>query len=132
MRQVILVFDFFSGIGGLSRALQLAGVKPARLVAVESDAGCRRLHSTRWPGCDTWLDIEKVEKKHLEKVVRETPNITGIIAGGGSPCQGISKLSDFRKRLADPRSSLFLHSEKDPGVDQRTGFRVQDLEPTLC
>ena len=110
--QVVVVFDFFSGIGGLSRALQLAKMKVARLVVVESDAGCRRLHSTRWPGCDTWLDIEKVEKKHLEKIIRETPNITGIVAGGGSPCQGISKLSAFRKHLADPRSGLFFTLKK--------------------
>ena len=30
-----------------------------------------------------------------------------MIAGGGSPCQGLSKLSVHRQHLKDPRSKLF-------------------------
>ena len=105
--QVILVFDFFAGIGGLSRALQLAKVKVDRLVVVEKDPDCRRLNAVRWPGCDVWSDIEKLGKKDIERMMRSVPGITGVVAAGGSPCQGLSKLSCDRKHLEDPRSKLF-------------------------
>jgi hypothetical protein len=91
--QVTLVFDFFAGVGGLSRALQLARVKVDRLVVIEKDPDCRRLNAVRWPGCDVWSDIEKITKKEIERMMRSVPGITGVIAAGGSPCQGLSKLS---------------------------------------
>ena len=105
--QTILVFDFFAGIGGLSRALELARVPVNRLVIIEKDPDCRRLNAVRWPGCDVWSDIEKLEKKDIERMMRSVPGMTGVIAGGGSPCQGISKLSSNRQHLEDPRSKLF-------------------------
>lgn len=105
--QVILALDFFAGIGGLSRALELARVKVFHLVVVESDAECRRLNALRWPGCDILTDVEKVTKKELEKIMGGVPGLTGVLAGGGSPCQGLSKLSANRSHLADPRSKLF-------------------------
>ena len=106
--EVILVFDFFAGIGGLSRSLALADIKVASLVVVESDPDCRRLHRRRWPGCRIYSDIQKLEKKEIEKLMRTTPGITGVIAGGGSPCQGLSVLSTLRRHLEDPRSALFF------------------------
>ena len=105
--QVVLAIDFFAGIGGLSRALQLADVKVAHLLVVENDPDCRRLNAVRWPGCDLMSDIQKVTKKELEKAIRGVPGLTGVIAGGGSPCQGLSQLSANRKHLEDPRSKLF-------------------------
>eukprot|EP00438_Fugacium_kawagutii_P006300 Skav233308 [mRNA] locus=scaffold4193:88579:93795:+ [translate_table: standard] len=107
--QKILVIDCFAGIGGLSRALELAGVNVARLVVIEKDVQCRHLHRVRWPGCDVWPDITKVEKKQIEKVMREVPGLTGVICGGGSPCQGLSKLSSERTHLEDSRSKLFYN-----------------------
>eukprot|EP00438_Fugacium_kawagutii_P005653 Skav226155 [mRNA] locus=scaffold3275:8981:13610:+ [translate_table: standard] len=106
-QQTILVIDCFAGIGGLSRALQLAGVKVARLLVIEKDSHCRHLHRVRWPGCDLWNDITKVTKRDLEKVMRSVPGLTGVICGGGSPCQGLSKLSSERTHLEDERSKLF-------------------------
>ena len=105
--QTILVFDLFAGIGGLSRALELAQVKPAHLVVVESSVECRRLNALRYPGCDLIPDIEKLTKKEVEKLIRSVPGLTGVISGGGSPCQGLSKLAANRKHLEDPRSKLF-------------------------
>ena len=106
--EVILVFDFFAGIGGLSRSLAMAGINVASLVVVELDPDCRRLHRRRWPGCRVYNDIQKLEKKEIERVMRGTPNITGVIAGGGSPCQGLSQLSSLRRHLEDARSALFF------------------------
>ena len=104
--QVVVAIDFFAGIGGLSRALQLADVKVAHLLVVENDPACRRLNAVRWPGCELMSDIQ-VTKKELEKAIRGVPGLTGVIAGGGSPCQGFSQLSANRKHLEDPRSKLF-------------------------
>eukprot|EP00435_Cladocopium_sp_Y103_P048232 s510_g14.t1 len=106
--QVTLVFDCFAGIGGLSRALQLARMKVDRLVIVEQDPACRRLNTVRWPGCDVWTDITKVTRKDVERVMRSVPGLTGVIAGGGSPCQGLWQLSSKRLHLEDPRSQLFF------------------------
>ena len=106
----VVVIDFFAGIGGLSRALELARIKVSHLVVVEADANCRRLHRRRWPGCELIEDIKKVTKERLEKAkeVRKITDVTGIIAGGGSPCQGLSKLSAYRTHFEDPRSALFF------------------------
>ena len=106
--QHILVIDFFAGIGGLSQALHLAGIKPDHTLVVEQDPDCRRLHRARWPGCEFINDITKLEKKDIEKATRRVPNLTGVISGGGSPCQGLSKLSSERQHLEDPRSALFF------------------------
>ena len=106
-KEVIVVVDFFAGIGGLSRALELAKVPVAHLVVVEKDPDCRRLHRRRWPSCTLVPDITKFTKKQLKKELKRVPGVTGIIAAGGSPCQGISKLSSQRLHLTDPRSILF-------------------------
>eukprot|EP00438_Fugacium_kawagutii_P031803 Skav203274 [mRNA] locus=scaffold324:47756:49783:+ [translate_table: standard] len=105
--QKVVVFDCFAGIGGLSRALELAKVPVARLAVIEKEKDCRRLNSVRYPGADLWCDIKKVTKKDIEKVLRTTPGVTGVIAGGGSPCQGLSRLSSLRQHLDDERSKLF-------------------------
>ena len=106
-KEVIIVFDFFSGVGGLSRALQLAKVDVASLIVIEVEPDCRRLHRRRWPGCHCLGDIKKVTKKQMMDLVRKVPGVTGIIGGGGSPCQGLSRLSSEREHLSDPRSALF-------------------------
>ena len=106
--QVILVIDFFAGIGGLSRALELARIPVAKLVIVESDADCRRLHTRRWPGVIERGDIKRITREDIRKWMQETTGITGVIAGGGSPCQGLSLLSSLRQHLEDPRSALFF------------------------
>ena len=65
--QSVLVFDFFAGIGGLSRVLELAGQKVDHLVVIEKDPDCRRLNKTRWPGCDVVADITRATKGNIEK-----------------------------------------------------------------
>ena len=110
--QQILVIDCFAGIGGLSQALFLAGIKVHHVVVIEQDPNCRRLHRARWPGCEFFNDITKIRRKDIEKVMRSVPGLTGVIAGGGSPCQGLSKLSSERQHLDDPRSALFFDLER--------------------
>ena len=105
--QTIMVFDFFAGIGGLSRALEMAKIPVAHLVIIEKDSDCRRLHRRRWPAGTIWTDIKRVTKEQIRREMMKLPGLTGVVAGGGSPCQGLSKLSSLREHLDDPRSALF-------------------------
>jgi len=73
---VIVVFDFFAGIGGLPRAMELAKMKVASLVVIEIDADCRRLHRRRWPGCHCISDIKSLTKKEMLRLVKRIPGVT--------------------------------------------------------
>ena len=101
-KETIVVFDW------LSRSLELAKIKVASLIVIELDSDCRRLHRRRWPGCECISDIRSLTKEEMVRLVKRIPGVTGIIAGGGSPCQGLSRLSSRRERLADPRLALFF------------------------
>ena len=44
----------------------------------------------------------------LAASLKKVPGITGVIAGGGNPCQGLSTLSSERRHLEDERGALFF------------------------
>ena len=79
-KQNILVIDYFAGIGGLSRALQLAEVEVHTLVIVEKGPDCRRLHRRRWPGCKIVSDIKQLTKEKLGRYMDGVGDITGVIS----------------------------------------------------
>ena len=106
----IVVVDLFSGIGGLTVALEKAGVEWHTLVAVEKDKDCRRLLRRKYPGIELFSDVRSFDEKALRKILSKCPGVTGLIVGGGSPCQGLSKLSSLRSHLKDPRSALFFEA----------------------
>ena len=108
--QKLLVIDLFAGIGGLSVALQKAGVEPHHVVAVENNPDCRRLLRRKFPGTEFCSDVKKFNEGLLRKAIGRVPGITGILVGGGSPCQGLSKLSSERSHLMDERSALFFEA----------------------
>ena len=106
----ILVVDLFAGIGGLGVALEKAGVRVTQFLIVEKDADCRRLLRRKYPGAEFLNDVLKCTREAIEKSMDSIPGITGVIVGGGSPCQGISRLSARRRHLEDPRSQLFFEA----------------------
>eukprot|EP00435_Cladocopium_sp_Y103_P043576 s1827_g12.t1 len=108
----VLVIDLFAGIGGLTLSLKKAGLTPHHLAVVEKDADCRRLMRRTYPGADFFGDITKFGAKEIEKLLDKVPEATGIVAGGGSPCQGLSLLSSKRKHLNDERSKLFFDASR--------------------
>lgn len=95
--------SLFAGIGGIDRALELAGVKVT--AAVEIDPDCRAVLASHFPQTALFNDVTEVTGGQL----RATGFVPehGIIAGG-FPCQGLS-LAGRRKGLADARSGLFWH-----------------------
>eukprot|EP00438_Fugacium_kawagutii_P010981 Skav206612 [mRNA] locus=scaffold1562:77884:84170:+ [translate_table: standard] len=105
----VIVIDFFAGIGGMLRSLQRCGLKWEHHVVIEKDPGCRRLIRRTWPGGSEFTDIEKVTLDDLKKEIKKMEAPKLVVAGGGSPCQGLSKLSSKRKHFADQRSGLFYN-----------------------
>ena len=95
-RSGIVVIDMFSGIGGLLRALERQGLKWEHHVVIENDKNCRRCIRRTWPGGSEYTDITKVSKKDLSKELQKVDGLRLVIAGGGSPCQGLSLLSSER------------------------------------
>ena len=108
----VLVLDLFSGIGGLTEALTKAGAHWELVVFVESDKDCRRLLRRKYPGAIFINDVKELDRKMLRKLLDKVPGVTGLIVGGGSPCQGLSRLSSLREHLADERSALFFEASR--------------------
>eukprot|EP00438_Fugacium_kawagutii_P027760 Skav215993 [mRNA] locus=scaffold4693:119449:124700:+ [translate_table: standard] len=105
----VVVIDFFAGIGGLLRALDRCGLKWEHHVVIEQDPSCRRLIRRVWPGGSEFVDITKVTVQDLIKEIQKVEKPSLVISGGGSPCQGLSKLSSKRQHFADQRSGLFFN-----------------------
>eukprot|EP00438_Fugacium_kawagutii_P022996 Skav216829 [mRNA] locus=scaffold2314:109375:114908:+ [translate_table: standard] len=108
----VLVIDLFAGIGGLTEALKKAGVSWRHLVAIEKDQDCRRLLRRAHPGLELVSDVRAFDQEALKKAMAKVPGLTGIVVGGGSPCQGLSTLSSERRHLDDERSALFFEGAR--------------------
>ena len=106
-RSGIVVFDFFAGIGGFLRSLERIQLKWEHHVVIERDKYCRRCIRRTWPGGSEYTDISKMTKEDIIREISKVENPRLIVAGGGSPCQGLSKLSSERKHFEDERSKLF-------------------------
>lgn len=87
--------SLFSGIGGLERGLELAGLGPV-IWQAEADPFCRQVLARHWPGVRQYRDVREVGSD------AQRP---GIICGG-YPCQGHSAVG---RQLGhdDPRSALW-------------------------
>eukprot|EP00438_Fugacium_kawagutii_P000280 Skav202689 [mRNA] locus=scaffold3222:42188:44050:+ [translate_table: standard] len=108
----VLVIDLFAGIGGFSLALKKAGVPLRHLVLVEKDKNCRRLLKRCYPHAYTVDDIKQFTMAKLKGFVEDIGGVTGLLVGGGSPCQGLSRLSSERQHLDDARSALFFEASR--------------------
>ena len=53
------------------------------------------------------MDVKTFGFKEVERALERCGGAQKIIVGGGSPCQGLSRLSSLREHLEDPRSRLF-------------------------
>lgn len=102
-----LVIEWFAGIGGLSRSLKRLKLLPYLVVVCECDPHCVAVLRKVLPGCIVWKDIKRVTRQDVRGIFDRCPSILGVIQGGGSPCQGLSKLSSGRKHFSDERSALF-------------------------
>jgi DNA (cytosine-5)-methyltransferase 1 len=98
------VIDLFAGVGGLSLGAFRAGFRV--VVAVELDKHALASHKTNFPKTKHLQeDVSTLEAKFLLNCagISSEKRLDGLIAG--PPCQGFSTIG--RRRLADPRNSLF-------------------------
>lgn len=94
----VTIGSLFSGIGGLERGLEQAGLGPVVWQA-EIDISARRVLAQHWP------DARRFEDVH--EVCRETASWVDVICGG-FPCQDLSSANVVsRQGLAGSQSGLW-------------------------
>ena len=103
----ILTIEWFAGIGGMSRALERLGLRTFQTAVCECDENCLQILRQFLPGCEVWRDIRAVGAGEIRAFFDRYPNAKGVIQSGGSPCQGLSRLSSERLHFDDERSGLF-------------------------
>lgn len=104
----IITFEWFAGIGGMSRALERLHLSTHQAAVCECDQDCVDILRGMLPGCEVWKDICEVTEDDIRRFFDRWPDAQGVIQSGGSPCQGLSKLSSERLHFEDPRSNLFF------------------------
>jgi len=95
--------SLFAGIGGIDRALELAGIRV--VAAVEIDKECRGVLARKFPGVLLFEDVREVTGDQL--IAAGFVPGRGVLAGGW-PCTGNS-VAGRREGLGDPRSGLWRH-----------------------
>ena len=121
-RGLVLVVEFWAGIGGLAFAALSLGLR-CIILAAEIDPAIREAKARFFPNL---VEIEKVEHIHVDmltKVLRRR-QFSAILAGGGSPCQGNSSLNSHRRGLGDHRS-------RQPEVLQQFAASVRQAHPEV-
>ena len=93
--------DLFSGCGGLSHGLELAGHKC--LLGVDADKHAIESFANNHKHAETYLgDIKKLSEQKLKSLIK---NQTIDMVVGGPPCQGFSTVG--RGSVDDERNQLF-------------------------
>jgi len=97
--------DLFSGAGGLSIGLQMAGFES--VAAIEYDSHAARTYASNFPQTDVYnTDIRDIDANEVLKKSKLRVGELDLLAGG-PPCQGFSINAPVRS-LDDPRNHLFL------------------------
>jgi len=92
----------------MSRALERLHLSTHQAAVCECDQDCVDILRGMLPGCEVWKDICEVTEEDIRQFFDRWPDAQGVIQSGGSPCQGLSKLSSERLHFEDPRSNLFF------------------------
>ena len=101
-RKKPIAIDLFSGCGGLSRGLQLAGFDVR--AAVEVDATARETYKANHPKTTLFKDVLSVTARELRRACGGEPL---TLIAGCAPCQGFCSLT-AKNEKEDPRNALVL------------------------
>ena len=102
--------DLWSGIGGLLTALMALGLRCVA-VAAEQDHTLRLATHTHFPNLVSVSSVEELTGKDFREVLQRR-SFTAVVIGGGSPCQGNSRLNASRRGWEDARSRQPLHLQR--------------------
>ncbi len=96
--------DLFSGCGGLTKGLSMAGIKS--IFASDIDENCEKTFKRNFPGVPfICKDISDITKEEVDLCLN---GVNPDIIVGGPPCQGFSLANKRRNKVADdPRNRLF-------------------------
>lgn len=115
-----VAIDLFSGAGGLSYGLHLAGFEV--ILAVDKEPEAAETHRAHFPGASLNADLS--DKVVLETIASALKGIEIDLVAGGPPCQPYSQaafskvrhLQEHHGKTADPRRELwssFLYIVKE-------------------
>lgn len=109
------VLDLFSGIGGFSRGLEMAGGFET-VAFCEIDSRARKVLAKHWPGVPCYEDVKTLTAERLA-----TDGIAVDVVTAGFPCQDISIAGKRAGMGSGTRSGLWsevlrLRSELGPGL----------------
>lgn len=94
------VLDLFSGIGGFSLGLEMAGMETVAFCEIDPKA--RLVLNKHWPTVPVYTDVKELTR---ERLISDGVELPDVICGG-FPCQDISK-AGRGKGLAGERSGLW-------------------------
>ena len=102
----ILVVEFFGGVGGLRRSLELLGVVPQGIIFVDNNPLCVKLAKRHCAYVIPVDDINKITEEMVRDWRRQFPRAKRVIAGGGWPCVNHSMLNSSREGASAESSQL--------------------------
>ena len=114
----VLVFEWFSGIGGLRQALDLLHIPFCKAIVCERDALCTTIYRRHWPIDVHWRDVTQVLEQHVQQLFLETPHVNFVVQGAGSPLQGFTGIDGRHSDRREQEWSALL--------------RVQSWVATCC
>ena len=122
------VIDLFSGAGGFGLGFKLAGYK--LFLSLEIDKWAT---DTLCENKDNGMIILKDDIRNYEtkKAILNTCNNIPDVVIGGPPCQGFSNAGSFKRKLNDPRNSLFKGFAKWIQYLQPTIFIMENVKGIL-
>eukprot|EP00435_Cladocopium_sp_Y103_P016708 s1499_g4.t1 len=107
IQAALLVISAFNGIGGTFRGYDLAGIKPAGLIAIEWDRAAQRVTRKAWPNVIEIGDIEGIQQRDVQQWANMFPRVTHVQVTGGFPCVHLSSARSWRLNLEGEGSRLF-------------------------
>ena len=116
--------DFFSGAGGLSLGLSMAGFEP--LLGMDINPVCASTYSANHPHTQFInADIRKISNDEILQLTNLKPGELDLFAGG-PPCQGFS-INAPARHLDDQRNNLFKEFLRIAAIFQPKAILIENV-----
>lgn len=122
----LLAFDFFCGVGGLTRGLQNAGMNV--VAGIDIDSTCKESYETNnSPSKFICSDIREFDTEIINTTLEDTP-AEDLLFAGCAPCQAFSKQRKSKVRRPD---ATVLGAFSEIVKEFRPGFVMIENVPGL-